>query len=83
MGGGGGLPPGTFGLIVLSGRGMGSDLWQSGFADSQFKSRGPGPARTARDFACLSVARVPGWLDLGLVQFYVVGWGKYARFFKI
>jgi|GEM_PF-2743403 len=35
------LPPGTFGLKVLKGNGLGLDLWKSYLADSAAKSEGP------------------------------------------
>jgi hypothetical protein len=56
----GGLPPDTFRPKLLKGSGMRPDFWKSCLADSVVKSESPGPARTARGFACLSFARGAG-----------------------
>ena len=48
----GALPPGTFGLKVLKGRGLGLDLWKSYLADSAVKAK---------------ARRLPGLVDLGLL----------------
>ena len=69
----GGLPPGTFGLKVLSGREMRPDLWQSGLAVSQLKTKARGPARTARGLAWLSVARGAGLDGFGSTSI-LPGW---------
>lgn len=58
-------PPGTFGTKVLRGNGMRPDLWQSCFSVPRLKTK---------------ARRVPGWVDFGLLQFYLGGRGKYARF---
>ena len=55
------------------GRGMGSDLWQSGLPFPRLK----GKARVLRGrqeaLRACPLRGVPGWLDLGLTQLYVVG----------
>ena len=78
----GGSPRGTFGLKVLSARGMRPDLWQSGFSVSRQKTKAR-VLRGRREASCgCSLRGVPGWMDLGLLLFYRCGRGKYARFCK-
>ena len=62
---------------------MGSDLWQSGSPIPWLKAKARVLRGRREALRACPLRGVPGWLDLGLLQLYVVGWGKYARFLKI